>query len=120
MSASSLWFSLSFDISIICFIISSGLGWPVAVAGWAAVEPVAVAGDVAGLCANEEAAIDVANTIVASDVKVFMPPNLPPLRIFCPQITQIYTDYLFLISWFPDSLLFGAVAPVNLWFRMKK
>jgi len=37
---------LSFDISIICFIISSGFGWPVAVAGWAAVEPVTVAGDV--------------------------------------------------------------------------
>src|SRR5215510_3192131 len=77
MSASSLWFSLSFDISIMCFIISSGLGWPVAVAGWAVVEPVAVAGDVAGLCANEGLAISTANRIVINDVKVFIVRILP-------------------------------------------
>jgi hypothetical protein len=33
---------------------------------------VAVAGDVAGLCANKEAAINVANRIVAKDVNVFI------------------------------------------------
>src|ERR1041385_7566104 len=49
----SLWFSLSFDISIICFIISCGFDWPLAVAGWPALGADAVAGDVAGLCANE-------------------------------------------------------------------
>jgi len=32
----------------------------------------AVAGDVTGLCANEEVAITVANRIVINDVKVFM------------------------------------------------
>src|SRR5947199_10558228 len=68
----SLWLSLSCDSSIICFIISCGFGWPVAVAGWAAVEPVAVAGDIAGLCAKEGSAINVANRIVSNDVNVFM------------------------------------------------
>jgi hypothetical protein len=68
---------LSFDISTICFIISSGFGWPVAVAGWAAVEPVAVAGDVAGLCANEEVAIRAAKTIVINGIMIFMTRMLP-------------------------------------------
>jgi hypothetical protein len=47
-------------------------GWPVAVAGWVEVEPVAVAGDVSGVCANKEVASNVANRIVISDVKSFM------------------------------------------------
>src|SRR5437899_10340670 len=66
----SLWFSLSFDFSIICFIISCGFGWPVAVAGWAALVPDAVAGDVAGVWANEGSAIDVAIRMVLDAVSV--------------------------------------------------
>src|SRR6266487_818829 len=73
----SLWFSLSFDISIICFIISCGFGWPAGAAGWAAPGADAVAGDVAGLCANEEVASSVANRIVIDDINVFMMRILP-------------------------------------------
>ncbi|MFL6506045.1 MAG: hypothetical protein ACJ8KC_11585, partial [Candidatus Udaeobacter sp.] len=43
----------------------------VALADWAEVESVAVAGDVAGVCANE-VAIKNANRIVINDIKVFM------------------------------------------------
>src|SRR5213080_341163 len=73
----SLWLSLSFDSSIICFIISCGFGWPVAVAGWAAVSGLdAPAGDVDGvcafICANEEVASIVANRIVINGVNIFM------------------------------------------------
>src|SRR6476660_5125769 len=78
MSASSLWFSLSLDISTICFIISCGLGCPVALVACVAVSASAAAGDVAGLCANEEVAIIVANRIVIKDVNVFMRRILPP------------------------------------------
>src|SRR5262249_20170155 len=73
----SLWFSLSFEISTICFIISCGFGWPGGAAGWAAPEAESLAGDVAGLCANEEVASSVANTIVISEVNVFMASILP-------------------------------------------
>src|SRR6266581_4462630 len=66
----SLWFSLSFDISLICFIISCGFGCPVG-AGWAAPGLDAVAGDVAGLCANEEVAIKAAKRIVTNDMNIF-------------------------------------------------
>src|SRR4029077_135350 len=69
---SSLWFSLSFDISIICFIISCGFGCPVAAAGWAELGLDAVSGGAVVFCANEEAAINVVNRIVINDVKVFM------------------------------------------------
>src|SRR6266568_8829479 len=69
----SLWFSLSFDISIICFIISCGFGWPVAVDGWAALSGLdAAAGDVVGLCANEEVAITIANRVVSNGMNIFM------------------------------------------------
>jgi len=68
---------LSFDISIICFIISCGFGWPVALTGWAALGADAVAGDVAGLCANEGVASSVANRIVISELNVFMGGILP-------------------------------------------
>src|SRR6266567_4900723 len=67
----SLWFSLSFDISIICFIISCGFGCPVGALMPAAGE-VAPVGDSAGLWANEGVAISVANRIVINDAKVFM------------------------------------------------
>ena len=40
----------------------------------------AVAGDVAGLCANEGVAISTANRIVINDVKVFMMRILPVTR----------------------------------------
>src|SRR5437899_3167761 len=73
----SLWFSLSFDISSICFIISCGFGWPLGAAGWTAAGPDAVAGDVAGLCANEGVAISAANKIVINDINVFMMRILP-------------------------------------------
>src|ERR1700756_1268657 len=73
----SLWFSLSLDSSIICFIISCGFGCPAGAAGWAALGADAVAGDVAGFCANNEVAIDVANKIVISDINVFMGRILP-------------------------------------------
>ena len=76
----SLWLSLSFDSSIICFIISCGFGWPVAVAGWAALVPDAVAGDVAGVWANEDIAINVANRIAINEVKVFMVRSLAVIR----------------------------------------
>src|SRR6266487_1724977 len=66
----SLWFSLSFDISTICFIISCGFGWPPV--ALAAAGEVATAGDSAGLCANDGSAINVANRIVSNDVNVFM------------------------------------------------
>src|SRR5437870_2971903 len=62
----SLWFSLSFDFSIICFIISCGFGWPVAVAGWAALVPDAVAGDVAGVRVIGGNAINCVFSIVIS------------------------------------------------------
>jgi hypothetical protein len=71
---------LSFDISIICFIISCESGWPVAVAGWGALAPDAVAGDVAGAWANEGIAINVANRIVINKVNVFMVRILPVAR----------------------------------------
>src|SRR6266446_2028923 len=64
----SLWFSLSFDISLICFIISCGFGWPPGGATWL----VAARGDSAGLCGNEGLAIKVANRIVINDMNVFM------------------------------------------------
>ncbi len=73
----SLWFSFSFDSSIICFIISCGFGCPAGAAGWAAPGLDAVAGDVASLCANEEVVINVANTTVISEVNVFMGGILP-------------------------------------------
>src|ERR1043166_10211250 len=74
----SLWFSLSFDSSIICFIISCGFGWPPEAAGWPASLAVdAVAGDVAGLCVNDEVAISAANKIVTNDINVFMWPISP-------------------------------------------
>src|SRR5690348_15634868 len=92
----SLWFSLSFDISIICFIISCGFGWPVAVAGWAALTPDAVAGDVAGAWANEDIAINVANRIMINEVKVFMMRILPRLEICCPQINADLQRLFFL------------------------
>ena len=92
----SLWFSLSFDSSIICFIISCGFGWPVAFAGWAALAPDAVAGDVAGVWANEGIAINVANRIVINEVKVFMVRILPRLEICCPQITADLQRLFFL------------------------
>src|ERR1041385_4709791 len=75
----SLWFSLSFDISSICFIISCGFGWPLVVAGWAALGADAVAGDVAGLCANERVAISAANRIVINDINLFMARILPAM-----------------------------------------
>src|ERR1700745_2287733 len=69
----SLWFSLSLDSSIICFIISCRFGCPVGAAGWAApLGPDAVAGDVAVVCANKGIASNVANRIVDSDINVFM------------------------------------------------
>src|SRR5215470_18682628 len=64
----SLWFSLSLDSSIICFIISCGFGCPVAAAGWAELGLDAVSGGAAGFCANEEAATNVANRIVISEL----------------------------------------------------
>ena len=67
-----MWFSFNFDSSIICFIISCGFGWPVAFAGWAALAPDAVAGDVAGVWANEGIAINVAIRIVINEVRFFM------------------------------------------------
>src|SRR5438309_11528321 len=66
----SLWFSLSFDSSIICFIISCGFGWPVAFAGWASFAPDAVACDVAGVWVNEGITINVANRILRYEVMV--------------------------------------------------
>src|ERR1043166_5331900 len=60
----SLWFSLSFDISIICFIISCGFGCPLAAAGWGELALDALSGGAAGVCANEEIADNVANRIV--------------------------------------------------------
>jgi hypothetical protein len=68
---------LSFDISLICFIISCGFGCPVEAAGWAASGLDAVAGDVAGLCANEEVVIKVAQRIVINDMNIFMGGILP-------------------------------------------
>src|SRR4029077_17293875 len=68
----SLWFSLSFENSIICFIISCGFGWPVGAPAAAAAGEVATAGDTAGLCANEGSAISVANRIVINGINVFM------------------------------------------------
>src|SRR5262245_9792834 len=73
----SLWFSLSFEISTICFIISCGFGWPGGAAGWAPLGAESVAGDVAPLCANEEVAINVAKRIVINDVNVFIEDILP-------------------------------------------
>src|SRR6266849_10614756 len=82
----SLWFSLSFDISLIFFIISCGFGCPVGAAGWAALRAESVAGDVAGLCANEEVATKVAKRIVINDMNVFMGGILPVtcLRVKLP------------------------------------
>src|SRR5438445_2620007 len=77
----SLWFSLSFDFSTICFIISCGFGCPVGAAGWAAPGLDAVAGDVAGLCANEEVAIKAAKRIVINDMNIFMGGILPVTRL---------------------------------------
>src|SRR5262249_21346355 len=68
----SLWFSLSLDISIICFIISCGFGCPVAAAGWAGFGAAAVAGDVAGVCANEGGAVSAANRTAVNDINVFI------------------------------------------------
>src|ERR1043166_1469394 len=74
----SLWFSLSFDISLICFIISCGFGWPAGAAGWAALGGLdAPAGAESGFCANKEVASSVANTIVISEVNVFIASILP-------------------------------------------
>src|SRR5436190_10525607 len=67
----SLWFSLSFDISTICFIISCGFGWPIGALA-AAPGEAATAGDSSGLWANEEVAINVANGIVINDINFFM------------------------------------------------
>src|SRR5437899_3845183 len=63
----SLWFSLSFDFSIICFIISCGFRWPVAVAGWAALVPDALACGVAGRWANESVTLNHAIGRLISD-----------------------------------------------------
>jgi hypothetical protein len=63
-----LWFSFNFDISIICFIISCGFGWPLG----AAAEVVAAAGDSAEVCANEGATINVVDRIVIKSVGIFM------------------------------------------------
>src|SRR5436190_19537742 len=74
----SLWFSLSFDISLICFIISCGFGWPAGAAGWAALGGLdAPAGAESGFCANEEVASNVAKRIVINDINVFMEGILP-------------------------------------------
>jgi len=59
---------LSLDISIICFIISCIFGWPLG----AAPELVAAAGDSPEVCANEGAAINVADRIVTNSVGIFM------------------------------------------------
>src|SRR5207302_2810135 len=67
----SLWFSLSFDSSIICFIISCGFGWPVAFDGWAAFAPDAVAGGVAGVWAIEGIVINVATRILLIEAMDF-------------------------------------------------
>ena len=48
-----------------------------ALTGWAALGADAVAGDVAGLCANEEVAIKVAKRIVINDMNIFMGGILP-------------------------------------------
>jgi hypothetical protein len=72
-SVRSLWFSFNFDSSIICFIISCGSGWPLE----AAEEPVLVAGEEAVVCANEGAAINVANKIVVSGIDFFIARILP-------------------------------------------
>src|ERR1051326_444169 len=69
----SLLFSFSFDSSIICFIISCGFGWPAGAAGWAPLAADAVAGELAGLCANDEDALNIANKIVMSEIDLFMP-----------------------------------------------
>src|ERR1041385_2376482 len=69
----SLWFSLSFDSSIICFIISCGFGWPAAAAGCPALGADSVEGDVGGLCAKEKIPTKVANRIVINDRNLFMP-----------------------------------------------
>lgn len=68
----SLWFSLSFDSSIICVIISCMFGWPPGAAGWAAPGLDAVTGDEAVVCANEGGAIKVANRIVINGINIFM------------------------------------------------
>src|SRR5437773_4183013 len=74
----SLWFSLSFDISLICFIISCGFGCPAGAAGWAALGGLdAPAGAESGFCANKEVAIKVAKRIVINDMNVFMGGILP-------------------------------------------
>src|SRR5436190_19876198 len=70
-SVRSLWFSLSFDISIICFIISCGFGGPPG-ALTAPAGDVATAGDVAEVCANKGLAIAIANRMAANDVNFFM------------------------------------------------
>jgi hypothetical protein len=57
--------------------MSCGFGCPVGAAGWAAPGLDAVAGDVAGLCANEEVAITLANRIVINDINIFMEGILP-------------------------------------------
>src|SRR3954451_22858462 len=49
----SLWFSVNFESSIICFIISASFGWSVAALGTAAVE-VAAVGEVEVACENAE------------------------------------------------------------------
>src|SRR6266480_2802111 len=71
-SARSLWFSFNFDSSIICFIISCGFGWPVGAFAEAALGLDAPAGDAAVTCANEGAAINIANRIVTNSMGVFM------------------------------------------------
>src|ERR1700686_372111 len=69
MSPSSLWFSFNFDSSIICFIISASLGWPLG----AATGFVAAAGEVAVSWANAGIAINVAKRVVKNR-EVFMTP----------------------------------------------
>src|SRR5215831_11847910 len=66
---------------IICFIISCGFGWSVAVAGWVALTPDAVAGEVAGVCANDGFAISIANSMAANDVIVFIVRIVPVTRL---------------------------------------
>src|SRR5213593_579889 len=74
----SLWFSLSFDISLICFIISCGFGWPAGAAGWAALCGLdAPAGAESGFCANEEVASNFAKRIVINDINAFTEGILP-------------------------------------------
>src|SRR5205085_12551484 len=64
----SLWFSLSFDISIICFIISCGFGWPAESGAGTA----AAGADAVGLCANDAVVISDAHRVAIKKLNIFM------------------------------------------------